>query len=291
MDKGKKEAVKGFLVDNIFGFLQTGASAVGEQIISQQGLETGMEMLGGVVLETGLGFVPGIGNAVNSYRTNRKIQNIEAFGKELFKRVESLQNSVNNMEIEDKQRADAILDYALVSVESYTQEEKISYLANGLDIIFKNSNISYDISYLYINTLNNLTMLDISVLKIYTNNTYTNYGKLHEFNSYQDILDKFKIEYEQYQGIQSNLYRIGILETQTDRLIEKDLSEIEKTVNAIEKDVKNIHSLMGDLIDPKKSVKKIPSLSAKSPKIKSKDRYEISKFGREFYEYFISENE
>ena len=291
MDKGKKDAVKGFLVDNIFGFLQTGASAVGEQIISQQGLETGMEMLGGVALDTGLGFVPAIGNAVSSYRTNRKIQNIEAFGKELSNRVDSLQNSVNNMEIDDKQRADAILDYALVSVESYTQGEKIRYLANGIDIIFKNSNISYDISYLYINTLNNLTMLDISVLKIYTNNTYTNYGKLHEFNSYQDILDKFNIEYEQYQGIQSNLYRMGILETQTDRLIEKDLSEIEKTVNAIEKDVKNIHNIIGDLIDPKKSVKKIPSLSARSPKIKSKDRYEISKFGRDFYQYFISENE
>lgn len=291
MDKGKKDAVIGFLVDNIFSFLKTSASAVGEQIISQQGLETGMEMLGGAALDTGLGFVPGIGNAVSSYRTNRKIQNIEAFGKELSKRVDSLQNSVNNMEIEDKQKADAILDYALVSVESYTQEEKISYLANGIDIIFKNSNISYDISYLYINTLNNLTILDISVLKIYTNNTYTNYGKSHEFNSYQDILDKFNIEYEQYQGIQSNLYRMGILETQTDRLIEKDLSEIEKTVNAIEKDVKNIHSIIGDLIDPKKSVKKIPSLSAKSPKIKSKDRYEISKFGREFYQYFISENE
>ena len=291
MDKGKKDAVKGFLVDNIFGFLQTGASAVGEQIISQQGLETGMEMLGGVALDTGLGFVPGIGNAVSSYRTNRKIQNIEAFGNELSKRVDSLQNSVNNMGIEDKKRADAILDYALVSVESYTQDEKISYLANGIYIIFKNSNISYDISYLYINTLNNLTILDISVLKIFTNNTYTNYGKPHEFNSYQDILDKFNIEYEQYQGIQSNLYRMGILETQTDRLIEKDLSEIEKTVNAIEKDVKNIHSIIGDLIDPKKSVKKIPSLSAKSPKIKSKDRYEISKFGREFYQYFISENE
>ena len=84
---------------------------------------------------------------------------------------------------------------------------------------------------------------------------------------------------------------MGIFETQTDRLIEKDLSEIEKTVNAIEKDVKNIHSIIGDLIDPKKSVKKIPSLSAKSPKIKSKDRYEISKFGRDFYQYFISENE
>lgn len=291
MDKGKKDAVIGFLVDNIFSFLKTSASAVGEQITSQQGLETGMEMLGGAALDTGLGFVPGIGNAVSSYRTNRKIQNIEAFGKELSKRVDSLQNSVNNMEIEDKQKADAILDYALVSVESYTQEEKISYLANGIDIIFKNSNISYDISYLYINTLNNLTILDISVLKIYTNNTYTNYGKSHEFNSYQDILDKFNIEYEQYQGIQSNLYRMGILETQTDRLIEKDLSEIEKTVNAIEKDVKNIHSIIGDLIDPKKSVKKIPSLSAKSPKIKSKDRYEISKFGREFYQYFISENE
>ena len=291
MDKGKKDAVKGFLVDNIFGFLQTGASAVGEQIISQQGLETGMEMLGGVALDTGLGFVPAIGNAVSSYRTNRKIQNIEAFGKELSNRVDSLQNSVNNMEIDDKQRADAILDYALVSVESYTQGEKIRYLANGIDIIFKNSNISYDISYLYINTLNNLTILDISVLKIYTNNTYTNYGKLHEFNSYQDILDKFNIEYEQYQGIQSNLYRMGILETQTDRLIEKDLSEIEKTVNAIEKDVKNIHNIIGDLIDPKKSVKKIPSLSARSPKIKSKDRYEISKFGRDFYQYFISENE
>ena len=146
MDKGKKDAVKGFLVDNIFGFLQTGASAVGEQIISQQGLETGMEMLGGVALDTGLGFVPAIGNAVSSYRTNRKIQNIEAFGKELSNRVDSLQNSVNNMEIDDKQRADAILDYALVSVESYTQGEKIRYLANGIDIIFKNSNISYDIS-------------------------------------------------------------------------------------------------------------------------------------------------
>ncbi|MPM36294.1 hypothetical protein SDC9_82889 [bioreactor metagenome] len=291
MDIQKKDAAKGFLVENVFGFLINGASEVGKQIISQQGLDTGMEMLGGVALDTGLGFVPVVGNAVSSYRMNRKIQNVEALGKELSKRIDSLQNSINTMEIEDKQRADAILDFALVSVESYTQEEKITYLANGIDLIFKNSNISYDISYLYINTLNNLTILDISVLKLYTNNTYANYGKPHEFNSYQDIVDKFNIEYEQYQGIQSNLYRMGILETQTDRSIEKDLSEIEKTVKTIEKDLKNIHGIIGDLINPKKNVNRIPSLSAKLPKIKSTDRYVISKFGREFYQYFISENE
>lgn len=290
MDRDKIDAGKEFLVDSIVNFLTSSASEAGKKLISEQAFTQGVELISGATLDTGLGFIPGVGNAISSYRTNKKIKNIELFGKELAGKVEILQKAINRMEESDKKKADDILDYAIVSVESYSQDQKINYLTNGIISIFENSKISYDISYLYINTLNNLTLLDIAVLKLYTNYLWINRDTSPEFESFSDILNQFDIKYEQYQGIQSNLYRMGILETATDQVIEKDLSEIEKSIKSIREDINKLHSFLVDLTNPKKNVKKVPAINAKAPKIKSKDQFKLSKFGYEFYQHFISLN-
>lgn len=287
MDKEKAEAGKGLLVDSVINFLISSTSEAGKNVIAEQVLTEGLEIVSEATLDTGLGFIPGVGNAISSYRTNRKIRNIEMFGRELADKVEELQQAVSRMEESDKKKADDILDYAIVSVESYTQDQKIKYLANGIRAIFENTKISYDISYLYINTLNNLTILDIAVLKLYTNYLWINHDKTPEFESSTDVLEEFNIEYEQYQGIQSNLYRMGILETATDQLIEKDLTEIEKSIKSIRDDISKLQTFLGDLANPKKNTKRVPSLDSKPLKIKSKEQFKLSKFGYEFYQHFL----
>src|SRR5699024_7028764 len=101
-------------------------------------------------------------------------------------------------------------------------KEKIEYLVNGLELIFQNEELSFDIAYVYINTLNRLTVLDISLIKLYNKNILFRKqpDREPEFNTYQDILTTFDITYEQYKAVQSNLYLMGLFETKTDQTLE-----------------------------------------------------------------------
>lgn len=95
-----------------------------------------------------------------------------------------------------------------------TQKEKIEYLVNGLETIIQAEDISFDIGYLYINTLNRLNLLDIPVVKLYNNpHAYFSVEATNvEFRNYQDVLSAFKIEYYQYGVIRDNTYTIRLLE-------------------------------------------------------------------------------
>lgn len=282
MDKKvfNKEIAKSTAFDMMVSGFESLVANGGRYLLENSGI------VGDVAMDTGASMIPGIGNAISSFRQNRKIDNIEKLTKNISDDVELLKQRVSDASEKDKENYMELIDYAYDSVELYSQKEKIDMLSNGLINIIKTDDISFDISYLYINTLNRLSLLDLAVVKLYNNqNQYIDDSPV-EFESYQDILDKFGIEYEQYEAIQRNLNTLGLLETQTDQSLNKDLDTIEKHIERIDKNSKTIIDDLDKLVSGK--LKKVSKLKYERLKIKSRDMYRLSKFGRDFYRHFLN---
>ncbi|MGH2080060.1 hypothetical protein ACRCJU_01845 [Aerococcus urinaeequi] len=282
MDKKvfNKEIAKSTAFDMVVSGFESLVANGGRYLLENSGI------VGDVAMDTGASMIPGIGNAISSFRQNRKIDNIEKLTKNISDDVELLKQRVSDASEKDKENYMELIDYAYDSVELYSQKEKIDMLSNGLINIIKTDDISFDISYLYINTLNRLSLLDLAVVKLYNNQHQYIDDSPVEFESYRDILDRFGIEYEQYEAIRGNLNTLGLLETQTDQSLNKDLDTIEKQIERIDKNSETIIDDLDKLVSGK--LKRVSKLKYERFKIKSKDMYRLSKFGRDFYRHFLN---
>ncbi|EJE4647778.1 hypothetical protein MKC07_003192, partial [Listeria monocytogenes] len=148
---------------------------------------------------------------------------------------------------------------------------KIKYMINGFANLTEIQNVSYDIAYLYYDALDRLSILDISVLEL----SYSVWVSMDVEKSYQDILDEFDIDIDQYHAVQSNLERIGLLENQYNAVLEKDIKSVVDKLNDLQKVVLSIQT---SLSQPKKKMKDIKSKN--EVKIKAKERLKISKYGK-----------
>lgn len=282
MDKKvfNKEIAKSTAFDMVVSGFESLVANGGRYLLENSGI------VGDVAMDTGASMIPGIGNAISSFRQNRKIDNIEKLTKNISDDVELLKQRVSDASEKDKENYMELIDYAYDSVELYSQKEKIDMLSNGLINIIKTDDISFDISYLYINTLNRLSLLDLAVVKLYNNQHQYIDDSPVEFESYRDILDRFGIEYEQYEAIRGNLNTLGLLEKQTDQSLNKDLDTIEKQIERIDKNSETIIDDLDKLVSGK--LKRVSKLKYERFKIKSKDMYRLSKFGRDFYRHFLN---
>lgn len=230
----------------------------------------GLDMLGSML--------PGIGKAILAYRTERKIQNLKITVEEIAKQAVIINENLLGKSEENKRKIDQILELLFEKASTTNQDEKITYMVNGFVQITKSENINLDIAYLYYDTLDRLTLLDIAVLKL----SYDVSMSYKNTETYVDVLEKFNIDRTQYQAIRSNLERIGLLENQYDDIAEKDLKELVETINDLYKSVKSMQDYIGN---PKRKMKKLKNQS--DLKLKAKDRLKISKFGRDFIDHFI----
>lgn len=288
----KKEVGKEVLSDTIFEMIRSvGAKGIGE-LIKEAGLSSGKELAAELALETAPELVPIIGNAVRSYRMNHRFSRIETFIQELEKKIEELYTYNENLGGDNKEKFNELLLFALDSVGEYTQKEKIEYLVNGLETIIQAEDISFDIGYLYINTLNRLSLLDIAVVKLYNNpHAYFSAEATNvEFRNYQDVLSAFKIEYYQYEAIRDNLYTIRLLERKNETNTKKDLKNIEENLERLDKNISNLYSYLETVIKGRTKNPKLKKYDRGKVKIETDDKYVISKFGRDFFRYFIREN-
>src|SRR5699024_753549 len=118
--------------------------------------------------------------------------------------------------------------------------------------------------------------VDIAVLKIHYNNKYTFYLESNEEReSFQDVMVKHGLSYEQYLSVRENLRRLGLLEITSEDNVEENLKELQESISKMK-------SHYDRVLNGKRS-KKI-----KEPKIKLKvkEKMNINKFGRNFYEFF-----
>ena len=248
---------------------------VGSDTAADIAKESITSMAGDILVDTASSLIPGISGAVQSYKRVRFEKNIKTFTEELHSKIEEVRLNLESKTFEQKEQIDQLFQYVLDYVIDEQQEEKIQYMVNGFVNITEHDHVSNDFILTYYDVLKELRMVDISVLRLMSASRYVFDQESRE--TYRDIMYRHGISYEQYEAVRRNLLRIGVLTTRTDLNITDDLKEISKTF-------KELYSFLDKLTNPKFN-RSLPKL--KEPKFKSKENFEISKFGRDFVEFFL----
>jgi len=232
-------------------------------------------MTGDILVDAASSLVPGISGAVQSYKRARFERNIKTFTEELHTKIEDIRLNLELKTSVQKEQIDKLFQYVLDYVIDEQQEEKIQYMVKGFVNITEHDHVSNDFVLTYYDVLKELRMVDISVLRLMYVSRYAVDQESKE--TFHEIMDRHGISYEQYEAVRRNLLRIGVLTTRTDLKITDDLKEISKTF-------KELYSFLDKLANPKFK-RSLPKL--KEPKFQSKENFEISKFGRDFVEFFL----
>lgn len=224
-----------------------------------------------LVLEGVVGsVVPGVMNTYLSYKQKRQEKMFINFMEEIESKIEILEERLKNMtpenyiEFRDKYFG-LVSDYVLDEV----QEEKIKYITNGFINLSQVNHINEDFVLTYYDTLKDLRIIDIAVLNLYYD-IYNPFGKSEK--TFHDILVEYHIDYDQYTAIREKLVRLGVLTTKRENRID---------------DLYNNILNMQDYLEKISKGKKANLKSFK--RIDKKDSFQISKFGREFIDFFISD--
>src|SRR5699024_11077428 len=183
----------------------------------------------------------------------------------------------------DKEKIDDIVNSAIERALRSEQEEKIEFIVHGLEKILENDDVSFDVASLYFDTIDRLTLLDIAVLKFYRTPFDSETGEMRDVKK---LLETFNISMDIFNATKANLRTIGLMETKTDKKIADDITNVYKTLSTL---AEKVNALNTAIKDPKKT-KNIKNQTVKTKKVQSKDTYEISKFGKDFHDYFIDEN-
>ncbi|EOB1355035.1 hypothetical protein ACIQTF_001098 [Enterococcus faecium] len=281
----KLNAAKNFLFENVLSvvtehgkdFLKENALPLLTNEIAKQG--------GDILIDYGASLIPGIGGAITEFRTNKKIRNLEVMVQVINKRNEELKEKFEKQTLENKEILDNIFEMVMQKIESTNQSEKIEFMINGYSEFLNLDNPSFDVAYLYFDTLDKLTILDISVLKLsYKTNTLDD---IDGYSSYTELLEAFDINYDQYVAVRENLYRLGLMQNEYDNKLAKDIKNLQIAIDEIRNSTESIlNSLSG------KRNQKLKKLTVKSKiSLKAKDKLKISKFGRDFIRFFIINNQ
>ncbi|WP_317915362.1 hypothetical protein [Enterococcus faecium] len=281
----KVDATKNFLFENVLSvvtehgkdFLKENALPLLTNEIARQG--------GDILIDYGASLIPDIGGAITEFRTSKKIRNLEVMVQVINKRNEELKEKFEKQTLENKEILDNIFEMVMQKIESTNQSEKIEFMINGYSEFLNLDNPSFDVAYLYFDTLDKLTILDISVLKLsYKTNTLDD---IDGYSSYTELLEAFDINYDQYVAVRENLYRLGLMQNEYDNKLAKDIKNLQIAIDEIRNSTESIlNSLSG------KRNQKLKKLTAKSKiSLKAKDKLKISKFGKDFIRFFIINNQ
>lgn len=277
----KLNAAKNFLFENVLSVV----TEHGKDFLKENGLPLLTNEIakqgGDILIDYGASLIPGIGGAITEFRTNKKIRNLEVMVQVINKRNEELKEKFEKQTLENKEILDNIFEIVMQKIESTNQSEKIEFMINGYSEFLNLDNPSFDVAYLYFDTLDKLTILDISVLKLsYKTNTLDD---IDGYSSYTELLEAFDINYDQYVAVRENLYRLGLMQNEYDNKLAKDIKNLQIAIDEIRNSTESIlNSLSG------KRNQKLKKLTVKSKiSLKAKDKLKISKFGRDFIRFFI----
>lgn len=237
--------------------------------------EQGLNIFGEILTDTVASAIPGLGGALMSYKTTKIKRNIEELERVMMQRIDEIQQVFYSKTVQQDD-IDKLFEHMLNSALEESQKEKIEFFMNGFVNIANCEEINEDFVLIFYDLLSELRLVDLTVLKLY--GRYYLSDKEPKINSFEDVIKKHNITYEQYDLVRQNLVKKGLLTSETDLVLEKDLKAIEVAI----KELKNYVEL---ITDPKKN--KYPRL--KSLKLKYNDRFKITKFGREFIQFIIND--
>ncbi|WP_214758479.1 MULTISPECIES: hypothetical protein [unclassified Exiguobacterium] len=274
MDKNRKENLKQTSRDLALDtFLNVGSELSAE--VAKKSIKSAA---GDLAIDAVSSFLPGLSGAVQGYKRARFERNMLRVAEELNLKVESIQSNLESKTNEQKEQIDRLFQYVLDSAIDEQQEEKIKYMVNGFVQITKHDFVSEDFVLTYYDVLKESRIIDISVLRLMNSTRFWYQEGSRE--TFHDVMERHGISYDQYEAVRRNLLRIGLLTTRTDLNVVDDLKEISKTF-------KDTFSYLEKLSNPKSN--RLPKL--KEPKFKSKEQFEISRFGKDFISFFFEKNQ
>ena len=251
---------------------------VGSEISAEVAKKSITSAAGDLAVDAASSFIPGVSGAVQGYKRARFERNMIRVAEELNLKMKSLQSNLDSKTSEQKEQIDRLFQYVIDSAIDEQQEEKIKYMVNGFVQITKHDFLSEDFVLTYYDVLKELRIIDISVLRLMNSTRFWYQEGARE--TFHDVMERHGISYEQYEAVRRNLLRIGLLTTRTDLNVVDDLKEISKTF-------KDIITYLEKLSNPKSN--RLPKL--KEPKFNSKEQFEISRFGKDFIDFFFEMNQ
>lgn len=277
---GWEDKRMGNILNTLLGAASDNLADEAKEKLKTEALDTGGEIMANIALDTVAGFVPIMGNAISGYMKSKALKNQSLYIKELYKRLDILEQANNTDDEEYSEKIDDLYILGSETSAKAKQEEKIKYISNGVLNTIKH-NFSYDISILYFSILDRLTILEIEILKQYSIPYYE-----RENMWWKKIIDDFNITDTGYEAARNNLLRNGLLQNKTENYLQHDIDEL---IDSMEKAQKDIISI-ADYVESNKVKKKLRISNNKRTKNKTKDSVSISKLGNDFIKYFISED-
>lgn len=203
--------------------------------------------------------IPGVGNMILSYKQNRMERRVEETLQMLVDRQDELNAAINNLSNDMAKQIrgiyfEMLMDY---SIEE-PQKEKIKYLVNGYINVARIQNPQEDVVRSFYDTLEQMNMLDIRVLKLYTLSAND--------NAYQ-VMEDYNIDIYQYSMVREKLARLGLIYSKND--MQRD------------QNIDGILAYLEDLSRGKKA-------KLKAKKVSQSKSFRLSSYGNRFIKFIES---
>ncbi len=190
-------------------------------------------IVAGTVGEVAGSLIPGVGGMIMSYKQARFERNIEKMVSELIRRMDEFNRYF--AELDDKIARQVRNQYFGIMADhaaEVTQEEKIELIVNGYINLVKDGHPQEDVVMMYYDTLDELTLLDIRMLKLKT--LQLNDDKDNIIQIWRD----YDIDQSQTNLINKKLSRLGLIESRKERDYEKLFDNVYNIIDYLEKDAK-----------------------------------------------------
>lgn len=219
-----------------------------------------LEIVSEALLEGATGIiVPGVGNLILSYKQNRMERRIVSVLQTLISRQEEFNEALAKLKAESEVQNikgkyfEMLMDYAI----DEPQEEKIHYLVNGYINVARMSRPQEDVIRNYYDTLKQLNILDIRVLKIFIN-----------LDTEQSLVDDIMNDAFQIDIIIEKLVRLGLLYSCKEEKLNDTINEI----------IDYFHNMISD-----------EDGIVRRPRISLSSGYRLSNYGEQFNKFFGDE--
>lgn len=252
--------------------LDAGASAGSE--VAKESIS---HLVGEFLVDTASSAIPALGGAVHCYKRVRAERNLTELIYHLHDNHDMLIMNLEQQTEENRKILDKLLLYILEITMDEHQEDKIEYMANGYINITNHKEITSDFVMHYYDLLKQLRMVDISVLKLYYNISNIMYDSEGNNETFHDVMEKHGMSYDQYNSVREVLRRNGLLELEVKDEIDNDMSELKEGINKLVSYIEHVNS---------KKKSRPPKISKVKIKQKSKEKIKLSKFGKDFYDFF-----
>src|SRR5699024_3133447 len=153
--------------------------------------------------------IPGLSGAVQNFKRIRFERNMKKVTEELHSKLNEVHSNLESKTLEQREQIDELFQYVLDAAMDEQHEEKIKYMVNGFVSITAHDSMSDAFVLIYYAVIKELRIIDSSVLRRISSSLY--FFDRESRGSFQDVMERLGITYEQYEAVRRNLLRIGLL--------------------------------------------------------------------------------